>query len=165
MYIYIFETHVVQYMRPMTPPPERCPFGSASAHQSARLPLLPLAQPPCAPHTLEASCWALASTAVGAASMRTSHPRSVVLGACLYCRWRSLHAHPTPSKRRVGRVPLLPLAQPPCAPHTSKRRVGRVPLLPLAQPPCALGQGVTLDVARALQPCPARSQLALLDLA
>jgi hypothetical protein len=61
------------YMRPMTPPPEWCPFGSASAHQSARLPLLPLAQPPCAPHTLEASCWALASTAVGAASMRTSH--------------------------------------------------------------------------------------------
>ena len=71
---------VVMYMRPMTPPPEWCPFGSASAHQSARLPLLPLAQPPCAPHTLEASCWARASTAVGAASMRTSHPRSVVLG-------------------------------------------------------------------------------------
>jgi hypothetical protein len=131
------------YIRPMTPPPEWCPFGSASAHQSARLPLLPLAQPPCAPHALEASCWARASTAVGAASMRTSHPRSVVLGACLYCRWRSLHAHLTPLKRRVGRVPLLPLAQ----------------------PPCALGQGVTLDVARALQPCPARSQRALLDLA
>ena len=78
---YIYDTNVVLYMQPpMTPPPEWCPFGSASAHQSARLPLLPLAQPPCAPHTLEASCWARASTAVGAASMRTSHPRSVVLG-------------------------------------------------------------------------------------
>jgi hypothetical protein len=84
-------------MRPMTPPPERCPFHRERFRPPDRT---------------------RASTAVGAASMRTSHPRSVVLGACLYCRWRSLHAHLTPSKRRVGRVPLLPLAQPPCAPHT-----------------------------------------------
>lgn len=49
-----------------TPPPEWCPFGIASAHQSARLPLQPLTQPPCAPHTLEAtrmSCWAAPPTA------------------------------------------------------------------------------------------------------
>jgi hypothetical protein len=135
----------------------------------------------------------LASTDVGAASMRTSHARSVVLGACLYCRWRSLHAHLTPSKRRVGRLPLLPLAQPPCAPTPTplKRRVGRrrhsavlSASYPRSHTDVVLGgaadSAILSEVSRStsrvrcsralkrrvgLQPCPARSQRALLDLA
>lgn len=83
----------------------------------------------------------LASTAVGAASMRTSHPRSVVLGTTAHSAVLS-----TVYPRSHTDVVLGGAADSAVLSKESRSTSRR------------LEQGVTLDVARALQPCPARSQ-------